>query len=101
MLFRSDATLKGPMPPLALPKREYMENAKKIWEELGLPPLTVGAPWHGYTLGDWTEVWENFAKAAAAGDWEANGAATLARTRKGLKPETSVKLVEKAAKDGA
>jgi 4-hydroxy-3-polyprenylbenzoate decarboxylase len=29
-----DATLKGPMPPLALPKREYMENAKKIWEEL-------------------------------------------------------------------
>jgi 4-hydroxy-3-polyprenylbenzoate decarboxylase len=63
--------------------------------------LTVGAPWHGYTLGDWTEVWENFAKAAAAGDWEANGAATLARTRKGLKPETSVKLVEKAAKDGA
>ena len=36
-----DATLKGPMPPLALPAREYMEHARGIWEELGLPPLTV------------------------------------------------------------
>jgi len=30
-----DATMKGDMPPLALPKKEYMERAKKIWEELG------------------------------------------------------------------
>jgi 4-hydroxy-3-polyprenylbenzoate decarboxylase len=90
-----DATRKAPMPPLALPKREYMENAKKIWEELGLPPLTVSAPWHGYTLGDWTDVWEGFAQAAAAGDWEKNGAETWRRIRKGLKPETPVKTVEK------
>ena len=34
-----DATMKHPMPPLALPKREYMENAKALWERLGLPPL--------------------------------------------------------------
>ena len=27
-----DATLKGDMPPIALPKKEYMEGAKKIWE---------------------------------------------------------------------
>ncbi len=34
-----DATLKEDFPPISLPKREYMEKAKKIWEELGLPKL--------------------------------------------------------------
>ncbi len=34
-----DATMKEPMPPLALPKRDYMENAKTLWERLGLPAL--------------------------------------------------------------
>ena len=34
-----DATAKGPMPPLALPARDYMEKARAIWEELGLPRL--------------------------------------------------------------
>ena len=28
-----DATLKAPFPPLALPTREYMERARKIWDE--------------------------------------------------------------------
>ena len=32
-----DATRKRPMPPLALPTREYMEHARALWEELGLP----------------------------------------------------------------
>ena len=36
-----DATRKRPMPPLALPTREHMEHARELWEELGLPPLTV------------------------------------------------------------
>ena len=39
-----DATLKDIAPPLALPKREYMEGARKIWDELGLPPLTPQPP---------------------------------------------------------
>src|SRR5712671_2934421 len=34
-----DATMKSDMPPLALPKKEYMERARKLWEELGLPKL--------------------------------------------------------------
>src|SRR5262249_23239109 len=34
-----DATMKEAMPPLALPKRPYMENAKALWERLGLPAL--------------------------------------------------------------
>jgi 4-hydroxy-3-polyprenylbenzoate decarboxylase len=89
-----DATLKGPMPPLALPTREYMEHARAIWDELGLPALKVTPPWHGYTLGDWSEAWDVFANRAAAGDWEESGKETLARARKGVKPETPVKSVE-------
>jgi len=90
-----DATRKRPMAPLALPTREYMEHARELWERLGLHPLTVTSPWHGYHLGDWTEVWEKFAKRAAAGDWELSGRETLARQREGVMPETSVRAVEK------
>ncbi|HEY4263835.1 MAG TPA: UbiD family decarboxylase [Micropepsaceae bacterium] len=90
-----DATQKNPMPPLALPAREYMEHARGLWDELGLPPLSVTAPWHGYTLGDWDDTWDVFAARATRGDWEQSGKETLARARKGLKPETPVKTVEK------
>lgn len=89
-----DATLKHSMPPLALPARPYMENARKIWEELGLPRLSVQAPWHGYSLGDWTAQWQEFADNAARGDWETNGDNTFARRRGGLTPETPVRNVE-------
>jgi 4-hydroxy-3-polyprenylbenzoate decarboxylase len=86
-----DATRKRPMPPLALPTRPYMEHARALWEELGLPALSVQAPWHGYTLDDWTETWETYARRAAAGDWEVNGRETLARQRAGLMPEAPVR----------
>jgi 4-hydroxy-3-polyprenylbenzoate decarboxylase len=72
-----------------------MERARTIWEELGLPPVTVPSPWHGYTLGDWTDTWQRFAQRAVAGEWEKNGAETLARQRGGLDPETPVREVEK------
>lgn len=45
-----DATRKWPYPPVALPAKKYMEEAKEIWRELGLPPLTPKSPWHGYSL---------------------------------------------------
>jgi UbiD family decarboxylase len=89
-----DATLKHDMPPLALPAKEFMEGAQKIWEELGLPALKVRPPWHGYTLGDWTETWERFARRAVAGDWEMNGEETIRRQRGGVEPETPVWRVE-------
>ena len=89
-----DATQKHPMAPLALPGQEYMERARTIWNELGLPALTAKAPWHGYTLGDWTEKWELFARRAANGEWEQNGIETLARQRGGVAPETPVGKVE-------
>jgi UbiD family decarboxylase len=87
-----DATRKRPMPPLALPTRPYMERARALWEELGLPALNVQAPWHGYALGDWTERWETFARHAASGEWEANGRATLVQQRKGLLPEAPARF---------
>ena len=89
-----DATLKHKMPPLALPAREFMDGARKIWERLGLPPLTIRQPWHGYELGDWTDTWETFARRAIVGDWEANGEETLRRQRDGVEPETPVWQVE-------
>ncbi len=91
-----DATRKRPMAPLALPTREHMEHARELWDRLGLHPLNVTSPWHGYHLGDWTETWETFAKRAAVGDWELSGAETLKRQRGGdIMPETSVRAVEK------
>jgi UbiD family decarboxylase len=89
-----DATLKHTMPPLALPAQEYMENARAIWEELGLPAITPQAPWHGYSLGDWDDAWDVFARRAVMGTWEESGMETLARRRSGLTPETPVREVE-------
>ena len=101
MLFRSestlliDATQKYPLPPLALPTREYMEKARTLWEELKLPALTPKGPWHGYTLGDWNDTWERFAQRTVLGDWEANGLETLERRRDDLNPETPTARHEK------
>ncbi|WP_213769186.1 UbiD family decarboxylase [Caballeronia sp. dw_19] len=89
-----DATLKYPMAPLALPGREYMERAQVLWRELGLPALSPRSPWHGYSLGDWNDIWENFARNAVAGDWPKNGDNTWARRRGGLTPETPARTVE-------
>jgi len=89
-----DATLKEPAPPLALPKREFMEGARKIWEELGLPALTPQPPWHGYSLGEWDAAWDTYASRAVAGRWEETGKETFARRRGGLTPETPVKSVK-------
>ena len=66
-------------------------GARAIWDELKLPALTPKSPWHGYTLGDWTDTWERFARRATAGEWEQNGIETLARQRGATStPETPV-----------
>jgi 4-hydroxy-3-polyprenylbenzoate decarboxylase len=89
-----DATLKHAAPPLALPAQQFMEGARAIWQELGLPALTPQPPWHGYSLGDWSASWDVYAQRAVAGQWEASGAETFARRRGGLIPETPVREVE-------
>ena len=90
-----DATAKSVMPPLALPARQYMEEARVIWEKVGLPPLSPQAPWHGVHLGDWDDRWERFAQAAAKGEWERNGENSFQRRRSNVSPETPVRRVER------
>ena len=84
-----DATMKHPMPPLALPKREYMENAKALWERFGLPPLRPEAPWFGYSLGDWEEEWDKNALQATRGEWMERSESYRQRRRRGVAPNTS------------
>ncbi len=95
-----DATMKGDMPPLALPKREYMDRARKIWEELGLQRLHPQPPWHGYSLGDWLPVWDDAAKRAAEGRYLDNGKISAQLRRKGVKPETKFRPDQLDKKDG-
>jgi UbiD family decarboxylase len=83
-----DATMKENMPPLALPKKDYMERAKAIWQELELGPLRPQPPWFGYSLGDWLPQWDEAAKRAAQGRYLDNGRISDKLRRKGLKPET-------------
>jgi UbiD family decarboxylase len=71
-----NATLKGTYAPVALPKREFMEHAKMIWERLGLPPLKPESPWHGYDLGYWPADLDRQARMAAASDYFALGRET-------------------------
>jgi UbiD family decarboxylase len=89
-----DATMKAPMPPLALPKKEYMENAKRLWERLGLPELKPEMPWYGYSLGDWSAVWDRNAEQATRGEWMMRDASYKARRRSGVEPNTSARGVE-------
>jgi 4-hydroxy-3-polyprenylbenzoate decarboxylase len=93
-----DATLKHPAPPLALPAREFMERARAIWEELHLPTLSPRPPWHGYSLGDWSDAWDVFARRAVAGEWETRGRETFARGRGGVSSETPAREVEQDKK---
>ena len=89
-----DATLKYPMPPLSLPKKEFMENAKALWERLNLPPLKPELPWYGYSLGEWTEEWDESAMQAVRGDWMERDESYRQRRRTGIAPNTPARMVE-------
>jgi UbiD family decarboxylase len=89
-----DATLKEDFPPISLPKREYMENARKIWEELGLPPLKPESPWYGYSLGEWSAELDAAAERATRGEYFATGEELAKRRRKDVSMNTEVRNVE-------
>ena len=76
-----DATRKWSYPPTSLPRKEFMENARKIWEEEGLPELSAKTPWYGYSLGYWTEENKEEAELALKGEHYKTGE-KLARERK-------------------
>jgi 4-hydroxy-3-polyprenylbenzoate decarboxylase len=86
-----DATLKEDFPPISLPKREYMERAKAIWEELGLPKLKPESPWYGYSLGEWPDELERAAAMAVKGDYFETGKLLARRRRKDVGMNTEVR----------
>ena len=77
-----DATRKWPYTPVSLPKREYMEHAKAIWEELGLPPLRPRAPWYGYDLGVWPEEFRELADLGEQGRFNEAAERLMGRARR-------------------
>jgi 4-hydroxy-3-polyprenylbenzoate decarboxylase len=77
-----NAMLKRPYPPISLPAKPYMENAKAIWEELGLPPLKPEMPWYGYSLGLWPEEFQIEADRAVQGDYWKTGEELVQKRRK-------------------
>ena len=85
-----NATLKCTYAPVALPKREFMERAKAIWERLGLPVLKPESPWHGYDLGYWPDELERQARMAAASDYFALGRETGNQRRSDVAMNTPV-----------
>jgi 4-hydroxy-3-polyprenylbenzoate decarboxylase len=85
-----DATMKQDLPPLALPKREFMEHAKALWEKLGLPRLAPESPWHGYSLGEWADGWDAAAERATRGEWQENARLAALRRRSDIEPNSPV-----------
>jgi 4-hydroxy-3-polyprenylbenzoate decarboxylase len=77
-----NAVRPWPYTPVSLPKREYMERSKQIWEELELPPLKPRMPWYGYNLGAWSQQDEEEAALAVAGDYFATGTKQTGQRKK-------------------
>jgi UbiD family decarboxylase len=93
-----DATLKEDFPPISLPKRPYMERAKVIWDELGLPALKPETPWFGYSLGEWPDELEAAAQRAVKGDYFITGKELAKRRRKDVRMNTELRDVKPAKK---
>src|SRR3954452_21081644 len=89
-----DAPLKKNSPPISLPKREYMERAKAIWEELGLPKLKPESPWFGYSLGEWSPEFDEAALKATRGDYLDNADGLAARRRNDVRMNTEIRRVK-------
>lgn len=65
-----NATRKWAYPPVALPRKPYMDRALQIWQSRAdLPTPRMRSPWYGYELGYWTEELQRFADLITAGDY--------------------------------
>ena len=89
-----DATLKETFPPVSLPKREFMENAMEIWDELGLPKLKPEMPWFGYDLGEWNEDLEIMARRAVRSEYWVTGKIIAQRRRGDVDMNTEIRTLD-------
>ena len=90
-----NAVLKETFPPISLPKREFMEGARKIWEELGLPALRPEMPWYGYDLGEWTEHLEEQAQRAIRSEYWETGRWCAEHRRGDVPMNTEIRTLDK------
>jgi 4-hydroxy-3-polyprenylbenzoate decarboxylase len=93
-----DATLKGTYAPVALPRREFMENARRIWERLGLGALKPEPPWHGYDLGHWPAALAEEAELATKSDYFRTGAKAARKRRRDVEMNTPITQVARASR---
>jgi len=68
-----------------------MERAQKIWEELGLPTLRPEQPWYGYSLGEWSEEFDEAAERAVKGDYFVTGQIIAQRRRSDVAMNTEIR----------
>jgi 4-hydroxy-3-polyprenylbenzoate decarboxylase len=90
-----DATLKGTYAPVALPRREFMENARRIWERLGLGALKPEPPWHGYDLGHWPAELAEEAALATRSDYFKTGVKAARKRRRDIEMNTPITQAER------
>jgi len=91
-----NATLRQDFPPISLPKREYMERARDIWEnQLHQAKLKPEAPWFGYDLGAWNEDLEHQAQLAVQGDYWQTGEVIKQQRRRNVEMNAEVRDVNK------
>jgi UbiD family decarboxylase len=90
-----NAVLKETFPPISLPKREYMEQARKIWEELGLPPLRPEMPWYGYDLGEWNDHLDRQAQRAVRSEYWETGTWCAEHRRSDVPMNTELRTLER------
>jgi len=89
-----NAMLKETYPPISLPKKEYMDNARKIWEELGLPRLNPKMPWYGYDLGEWNDHLERQAQLAVKSEYWETGKWCAKRRRSDVAMNTEMRTLK-------
>jgi UbiD family decarboxylase len=93
-----NATLKGTYAPVALPTKEFMEGARVLWEDIGLPPLHPQAPWHGYDLGHWPADLALQARRATDGDYFLTGEEFAKQRRNDVAMNTPLSEVDDSGK---
>ncbi len=69
-----NATRKYPYPPVALPRKDYMERAHELWKaQEVLPTPRLQEPWHGYFLGYWNDDLQDDADLTLRGEYSKVG----------------------------
>jgi 4-hydroxy-3-polyprenylbenzoate decarboxylase len=91
-----NATRKYPYPPLALPRKQYMDKALQIWQQhKDLPEPEMRPPWYGYELGYWTEEMQRFADMIVDGQYVKIGE-EMAKRQKPITEDMFGRRTEKA-----